>query len=223
MKYNVLVKHLARRTSPRRIDRLPPGYLTRKEFLQRSGITDSEMRGLIAEGRIRASRRSKRGWALYTEADVEHVIHTIKQQMRREDLQNASFTAEQAAMVYDRLDKGKKRFQIVMELKLHPFIVQAITREYRQETGGVFLPKEAIEKIAKQPIDGVELPIRSAEQIVEAIVSACREQACDVCKRRACASSCRSCIRKELEERAKKAATVAPVAPAESATSQAAE
>jgi hypothetical protein len=186
--------------------------------MQRTGLSDRELRRHINDGILHASKRTSHGYALYTEADVERVLNAVTQRIRRDDIEASSFTAEQASAVYIRLAKGKKQWEIVTELKLHPFTVQTIAREFFREMGGVFVPREMLEKIGKQPIDGVELPIRTADQILEAIMSACREQACDVCNRRASATSCRNCIKRELEERTKETA-----AAAQRSTSQAAE
>lgn len=204
-----------------RIGPVPPGFLLRGEIMQRLGLTNRKFNSLIQDGTLKAARHNHRRWALYSEEDAERVHRILTARLRRNDLDSVTYTAEECAAVFKRLDEGRTFSSIVIELKLHAYTVQALMREYARGSGGLLLTKVEMDRINRLPLEGVTLPIASGEQIIVALEAACAEKRCSCCKTRARTSKCAFCIRKEAEPAIRKsieqaAAKAAAAKPAES-------
>jgi hypothetical protein len=187
---------------------VPTGYLTRAEFLDRTGLSLKQLKKLTGEGKIRSSLRSTRGWALY---DLE-AVNRVRRSITCVQKDEVSFTSEEAIDVFRRIRTGQSLDVICIETDLHPYVISSIAQEFAKLNGAMILPKGIVETINLLPIEGIELPIVKPEQIAEALRIGCEERRCDTCRNRPPSRSCSFCVQERVERKrsAQNAQTAAP-------------
>ena len=186
--------------------------MTRGEFMRRTGLNDYDLNKLLHDGTLRASRHTYRKWALYSEEDAVRIHRLVTARHRRTDLDAVTYSAAEAASVIALIEENRTFGSIIVELKLHPFTVQAIMREYARGSGAMILSKAHIDTINRLPLVGVTLPIVNIDDVVTALEAACAEKTCSGCRTRAPSTKCVTCIRQGVEQLIAAKAAAAEVA-----------
>jgi len=168
--------------------------LTREELATRLGVSAAEIRRREALGQIRPSKR--RGQTpLYKENLVQRLAPLMSKVPLTKERQNYRklyrYTAEDANRVYLMLREKKPLDQIVTELVLHPGVVQAITEEFVEMTGGIFISGPVMDRINELALDG-NFPLVTDEDLLE-VLTTCAESTCSQCHKRP-RSICKGCV-----------------------------
>ena len=174
------------------------GYLTRGEFLELSGLSESQLRTMIARGRLRSSSHTRGRWALYTLADVERAKALklgIEQDRRRTRQEQLGFTQNEALEVFRLIDQRVSLKDIFYKMNELPLpALQEIVKQYQALTNSLFLSPKELQEIADLGVEG-DYPFRSGSQVVDVFRTAIKSQRCTSCRKRnrtvcdACASS----------------------------------
>jgi len=94
------------------------------------------------------------------------------------------FTPDEAARVFEELDKGAKPAELVKQLKIHPYVVKSIHLAWMDLSRGMWLDDDTLEAIYNLSLAG-RWPIRGAADLLKnlrEIAEAC--QPCPKCKKR---------------------------------------
>lgn len=173
---------------------VPAGFLTRGDLIKRLGISERHLMKLLREGTIKAARHTHHRWALYSIADADRVHRVLTTRLRRTDLDAVTFTADEAVEVFKRLQQGIPLESIMVELKMHPYMAQAIRSEYVRISGSMTLSRSHVDRLNRLPLEGVTLPLASADDIVLALETAYADKRCMSCRRRARSTHCAACV-----------------------------
>lgn len=193
------------------------GYYTASEFRAAARITVVEYRKLTVRGALVARfRAAGYAYVLYDDADVERVIrmveaHRLKQAEAEERLGSAApgrppskekklpYTAIDARKVIRMLKHGRRHDDIFLETNVHPETILVIARAYERMIGAVYVTGDQMQLINELPLEGVELPIRSAKQILDAFRAlADASKSCNVCGEEPPLGACLKCSRRRV-------------------------
>lgn len=219
----------------RPIDDGSRGYFTRAELLERAGITQHEYLKLVCRKILVAKHKSRqRGWVVYTDEDVELCRSILRKWLPRESPSatrgpvrkwqphvvpargQLRYSKEHARQVIKLLKAGVPRDEIFLELDLHPDTLALISRDYEIMIGGFYVDGAMVERINHLPIEGVDLPISTARDLMallDHLFQEIAEKKCVVCDKNRPSDRCTVCVRSsllaELERRAARAAAAA--------------
>lgn len=195
-----------------------PGYYTASDFRTAAKITRSEYRKLVVRGALNARYRATGyTYVLYDDADVDkvrkiveaHRLKTIEAEERLgKTLPARGMTREKAPLPYTAIDArkvirllkhGRRHDEIFLETNVHPETILIIARAYERMIGAVYVTGEQMEAINALPLEGVELPIRSAKQILDAFRAlADASKNCNVCGEEPPLGACLKCSRRRV-------------------------
>lgn len=208
------------------------GYFTRVEFLERSSLTHHEyLKLLFRKFLIARFKCRKRGCVLYTDEDVKRCRDVLKKWLPREVIAapksprkwqpmmkapkgQLRYSKEHARQVIKLLKAGIPRDEIFLEVKdLHPDTLALISRDYEIMIGGFYVDGTLVERINKLPIEGVDLPISTARDLMALLDQLFRdiaERRCSSCDKNRPSDRCTACMRAmviaEVERKAARAA-----------------
>lgn len=201
--------------------RVPPGYMSRAMVLERTGLTDGQLASLLRQRRLKRSRTSSYGCALYTEGDVDRIMRELGRQVESglrmpnsvvftTDAGQGGMTyrAEDAERVILLMKAGRKLDDIFLETKIHPRAIKAIVVDYKDLAGAVVLSREMMVLVNKLPLQGA-MPITEPEDLYESIKLALDAGVCRSC-RSLPAEACRGCARREHRPRPAQASAGTP-------------
>lgn len=151
--------------------------MTRQQMADAVGVSSSTIVRLEQRGLIQYAGKSKRGWFLFDESQIEEVKSRLQMRIPKErdssspaaSLRNSSttnFDADVAARVFKELEKRKHPVDIVMELDIHPDVVKSIFLSWKDLRGGLYIPQPVMDKINALPLEG-SWPSKTAEELLE--------------------------------------------------------
>lgn len=131
---------------------------------------------LEKRGFITRVGKTSRGWALFSESQIEEVKQHLQMRVPKNRESSTSslisqtsvayFEADVAARVFKELDLKKHPADIVQELVIHPDIVKSIFLAWKDLRGGLYIPQAIMDKINKLPLEG-SFPVRTPEQLLQ--------------------------------------------------------
>jgi hypothetical protein len=150
-------------------------------LMDRTGLTNAELKSLEARGRLKYTKKNGAGWALYAESIVSELMSSAPRASGSGiNMQSATlFDGIQAAKVFECLQDGKNIIAIVIEMKIHPEVVKAIVREYERNQGSVYLTHAALERLATTC--GANFALDSEEAVCEVVEGAISAHRCVRC------------------------------------------
>lgn len=167
-------------------------YLTREEAAHMLSISTSELRRRQRLGDIRAApKRGPRNVVLFKLQDVEYFLEKLQKE-------RASYTSDEAAMVFEAMERGLTPVQCVIELKIKPSIAQALMAAYASLKSGIFLAADELKRINDLDLDG-PFPIERSIDVLEAF-QFFASQKCKQCGKRERAV-CVTCMKGALAKR----------------------
>jgi hypothetical protein len=185
--------------------RVPRGYMTR-DMIEDLGLSMTEIRHLAGTRRLRMVKRWRTGQALYLETEVKKLLFELRDEGIRkptkrferraciDDNKERIYYDEKEAIAIARLIESRKPItRAVTKLRMHPTVVDAITKDYAKLAGALVVPKKILDLIASLPLKGT-FPIADAEELYLIIKQAVRP--CSACKHRT-SEICRRCAEKE--------------------------
>lgn len=222
------------------IDDGTDGYFPRAELLERAGMTQHEYTKLAYRRSLVARYKSRqRGWVLYTDEDVKKCRALLKKWLPREAAATPMgrprkwqaqpggakgqlrYSKEHARQVIKRLKEGMPRDEIFLELDLHPDTISLISRDYEIMIGGFYVDGTMVERINRLPIEGVDLPISTARDLMallDQLFKDIAERRCSTCDKNRPSDRCTACMRAmvmaEVERKAARAAVASAAASA---------
>jgi hypothetical protein len=210
------------------VDPGAPGFYTQSEFIQAAQITYIEYRkltarrALVARFRIRGSP-----YVVYDDSDVDAVMAIVKKHRekvaeaeakigRRDPVRRGPaakerpppFSTMQARKVIRLLKQGKPQDEILLATDIHPDTIILIARTYERMINTIFLTGDQIARINKMSLEGIELPIRTSVDLVNAL-QAVADRKCDVCHEASPSGACARCIKRRVIVGLEKRAAVA--------------
>lgn len=178
------------------------GLLTRSQAAAILGVSVSEVRRRESIGQLHPHQRTANGWVMYTPQEIaksQEFVTVVPHNHRLTRKSNDLYTPEEASKVFEALGAGKTLKQCVIELRIMPLVVQAISEVYKtlESDGGIFLTKKTVSAINLLPLEGT-FPLTDEAGVLEILKTA----AADVCK--GCNSKarvyCRPCSTKRIHE-----------------------
>lgn len=201
--------------------RIPLGYVTMNQLVERTGYTRTDIRRFRSRGIVQQERRNGQGWALYKESLVDVLIgirtqETLQRADRRKQEQVSNklppasmskevpYSSMESEIVFKGLREGVSLLDICLENPcIHPAIIRAITKDYELMTGSILLRKITIDKMNQLPLEG-SFPLTTESDVFEVmkIAASDTKDKCPECKKRPHASSCLPCIKHSLAKQA---------------------
>lgn len=177
-----------------------PGFFTRSELCDRSGLTLSEYNKLVQRRVLVSKHHNFRDWPLYVEADVAIAVESLQARRQRVEPVTAKrgrsgYNAAQASAVFEAVRQGKSIKSIYFATKIHPDVLNEILDQYEKICGTIFLNERHLEAINACAIEGFELPIRTAADVVKLIRHLTTERRCSVCDERPPSDRCARCVK----------------------------
>ena len=197
---------LARRRAPS----CPEGYYTRNQVRDRLGLTEREIRRLVAADVVHSDRQNESGYALYSEGQMQTLLNRqadgslflFDGQATTTKPPTAvviTYQAEEGIRVFEMIEQGLPPHRIAIEARLHPRVVDQIRYDYDQMAGAMTIPKSILDQINRlQRLPG-SFPLRSPTDVLEVMRAAEEERTCPTCQKRASAADCAVCIKAELD------------------------
>ncbi len=179
------------------------GYLTREELAHRLGVSTAEIRRREALGQIAYTMRGPHNICLYPEDLAIELTSIVGVNSRNVTTQPKSyrgtynFTAAEAKKVFVLLGEGMALDKIVVNLEMHPGVVQSIMHEYVIMTGSMMVKGPVMKQINELPLDG-NFPLATAEDLLS-VLMACASSDCIHCHKRPKAV-CKHCIQTIAEK-----------------------
>lgn len=191
------------------------------------------MRWLISAGHLRSDDDSNRGYALYSEEQVQMLL------LRKRDgsllratadwaptplltskRPTASYGADEGIRVFEELEKNTPAERIPGLARIHPQVVDQIRHDYEQLSGSMTIPKAILDQINRLKNLPGSFPLRSPTDLLVMLQKMDRAVICRRCGRARCALECPSCVReieRELVQQQQQAAAAAAAAAATAA------
>lgn len=203
---------------PRLKERCPEGYVTRATLLERTGVSDPDLKSWEQKGLVRADARNDRGWYLWKEERIETLRHLAASRPTRigsirRSASEITYTSKEAVTIFGLIRDRVSLVDIVTRTEIHPAIVQVIARDFQSLGDAIVLLEDDIQAIRAAKLDAPEGTFRSAADLVTAIKGAFSRMACQSCKERPRSKRCERCIedrRAALERRAARQGVPAP-------------
>lgn len=216
------------------IYRVPDGYVNRKMLREQANISEHDLKSLEGQGIIKAARKARGGWCLWSLAQVERVRGLAEEMRnRREARANTQgghsrhlpafrdhavpYSLEEYEAVLDAITRDVARDRIPIETKVHPAIVKNILKDHSEMTGAILIAKPIVDAINALALPGVG-SIRTADELFDALKfmgdEALEVKKCIGCKDET-RTHCETCIRKLIARALKKTQKRAEQAPSD--------
>lgn len=196
-----------------RAEAAPEGFVTRRVLRETLGLSEAQIRVLISKDVVTADGTNSSGYALYKTTTVTRLLRmkgdgslfpavsfaAAATPNVASDATNAilPYTAEEGVCVFELLRDGKTLLEIVLATKIHPLVVKTIRVDYDDIAGAICLPKDIVAQINELGKAGKLLggfPVRSAEDVFQAIELSANDRTCSTCETNPALTSCESCL-----------------------------
>jgi hypothetical protein len=165
------------------------GLITRAELAIALGVTQEYVRHKEKLGKVKPEKRGRMNQPLYNKS----AIATLQEQIPVKGLgfNRVTYGAEDAKRVFGLIRSGTPLFDIVMELGIHPDVVQSIAYDAANMSGGLFVHGPVMKIINELNLDG-NFPLTSDDDLLE-VLKSCVSKDCSHCGKHA-KSVCKHCV-----------------------------
>jgi DNA-binding transcriptional MerR regulator len=174
---------------------------TRGEICKALGIPKTTLRRWEESGKVKPTK-NERGVRLYSEADVRKLANTLKvstlEKARAVLPEPAKADGELAAKIFAALDRGVSPVKVVIDLGVHPDVVEAFHAQQTRMNRVVLVSQKTLVEISGCPGFVGSYPIETEEELLEAFQASIKDSICPRCRRRH-ATVCFRCSKEEVE------------------------
>lgn len=140
--------------------------LTRRGVMDRLSVSYPQIRRLNTSGSLKPVKTSSDGAYLFDQCDVDRIAADLKLKQRKTD--NAG---DIAADVWELLEKGKTRREIVITTRQPPDLVRELVREYLDAGDEIFVSAELARRCQRLLAGQLELDWSKLDETIAALLS----------------------------------------------------
>lgn len=184
----------------------PEGYYTRSVLRDKLGVTEAQIRSLVAHNVVESEGTNADGYAIYSDKQLQRLLDrkadgTLFRRVREfsaaaEDASSVgtTYTAEQGVRVFELLHEEKTLEQIILTTKFHPLVVKRVQQDYDEIAGSIMLPKRIVDKM--NAIDNLpgSFPLKDGTSVLEVLELSAEARLCSECHRFESIGLCDVCI-----------------------------
>lgn len=197
----------------KRAEAAPQGFVTRRVLRENVGLSESQLRVLISKGVVTADGVNSSGYALYNTTTVARLLRmkgdgslfravsptaaATPNVARDAATVILPYSAEDGVRVFELLREGRTLVEIILATKIHPLVVKTIRIDYDDIAGSICLTKDIVAQINELGDAGKlqgGFPVRTAEDVFQAIELCATDRTCSICETNAALTSCESCL-----------------------------
>lgn len=201
----------------------PPGFVTRGVLMEKVGLTEGQIRSLIAAGEVEAEGENSDGYAYYSEKLVERLLikkadgslfrRARSAALASADMPVASYSSDQGVKVFELLSARVRIEQIVLQTKIHPLVVKRIREDFDDMSQSIHLPREVVDRLnGFKNLPGA-YPLTDAAGVLDVFEQCSQNRLCSMCSKFDSVGLCEVCLnadrRSERKKREEAAATAA--------------